>query len=92
MRSTENSDKVFKGNTQDTYLSIFKNEFDKIIEQDSLPKTTFFTVFEREDSFDFDQNSFSSEELDIKVMEYLEGKVSDYIGKTFETIKRSGIS
>ena len=84
----ENSDNVYKGNTQDTYLSIFKNEFDKIIEQDSLPKTTFFTVFEKEDSFDFDQNSFSSDELDIKVMEYLEGKVSDYIGKTFETIKR----
>ena len=49
----------------------------------------FFTVFEKEDSFDFDQNSFSSDELDIKVMEYLEGKVSDYIGKTFETIKRT---
>ena len=87
-RVLDNTDEIYKGNTQDSYLNIFKNEFDKVIKADSLPQTTLFTVFEREDSFDFDQNSFSSEELEGRVMEYLEGKISDYIGKTFETIKR----
>ena len=81
----DNTDKIYKGNTQDSYLNIFKNEFDKIIEQDSLSLSTLFTVFEREDAFDFDQNSFSGEDLDNRVMEYLEVKVSDYINKTFET-------
>ena len=84
----DNTDKIYKGNTQDSYLNIFKNEFDKVIEQDSLNQTILFTVFEREDAFDFDQNSFSGEDLDNRVMEYLEVKVSDYINKTFETIKR----
>ncbi len=87
-RVLDNTDKVYKGNTQESYLNIFVKEFALVVEEDSLPKTTLFTVFEREDAFDFDQNSFSDEELQNQVFTYLATKIDDYIGKTFETIKR----
>ncbi|MBH76114.1 MAG: protein translocase subunit SecDF [Flavobacteriales bacterium] len=84
----DNSDIVYKGNTQDTYLNIFRNEFNNLLLKDSIQDVSLFSIFESEDSFDFDRNSMSSSDLENEVVKYLDLKISDYIGKTFETIKR----
>ena len=84
----DNSDLVYKGNTQDTYLNIFRNEFNNLLLKDSIQDVSLFSIFESEDSFDFDRNSMSSSDLENEVIKYLDSKISDYIGKTFETIKR----
>ncbi len=86
-KALDQTDEIYKGDTQDTYLNIFRSEFKNISVQDSV-NTTLFKVFERQNGFDFDKDAFTSQELEDKVVEYLENKISDYISKTFETIKR----
>ena len=85
----DNTDEIYKGNTQDTYLNIFLDEFKQIESQDSLvDNIVLFRFFEKDEAFDFDPKKLSNEELELEVMAYLESKISDAIQKTFETIKR----
>ena len=82
------SDIIHKGNSQKNYLDVFRDEFNKIIERDTLDVTLYSIFQTEEESLDFDGDILSPKERQGKVIEYLRVKSADYIDKTFETIKR----
>ena len=83
-KALDNTDKVYTGNTQDSYLNIFKKEFDKIIEKDSVPTAYLGSIFP--DAID-DDVDYRDKDSDVLVMVFLEEKIASYIANTFNIVK-----